>query len=301
MTAGGTAREKFFAGAGRFTPIVAAASGSARFLVRPGDETVGRTLFLKRSRGEMGTLERAVSLLWSLGLKNRVRESTFLDIGANIGTSGIPAVLWHPFESAVACEPEPSNYELLRLNVVLNHLERQVLTLPVAVSDEVGTAELALHTWNSGGHQVVAGEGPVRKGVDAPRGEKIRVEKVTLDHLVARGLVDAHRVGLMWIDTQGHEGHVLRGASALLELGTPTVIEFYPALLERAGGYDSVVALAGEHFTHAIDLRARRSQDADAEIHPASELERVAERFDEEHRFTDVLLVRREAPKRPKG
>ena len=58
----------------------------------------------------------------------------------------------------------------------------------------------------------------------------------SVDSLVAEGLIEPARLGLVWIDVQGHEAHVLAGAQRLLEQGVPTVIEVWPYGLARTDG-----------------------------------------------------------------
>lgn len=50
-------------------------------------------------------------------------------------------------------------------------------------------------------------------------------------------IIPADGVGLVWIDTQGHEGHVLSGASQLLASQAPIVLEFWPYGLDQVDGY----------------------------------------------------------------
>ena len=51
------------------------------------------------------------------------RKTLLLDVGANIGTIGILGILNGYFEKCIAFEPEPNNFKLLRLNVLLNGLD----------------------------------------------------------------------------------------------------------------------------------------------------------------------------------
>ncbi len=53
-------------------------------------------------------------------------------------------MLSHGFGTAVAIEPEPENFRVLRLNVLLNDLEDRIKALPLAVSNEVGRSELVV-------------------------------------------------------------------------------------------------------------------------------------------------------------
>ena len=48
-------------------------------------------------------------------------------------------------------------------------------------------------------------------------------------------MIDAERTGLLWMDAEAHEGHILEGASSLLERGTPMVLEWNPVILDRVG------------------------------------------------------------------
>ena len=44
----------------------------------------------------------------------------------------------------------------------------------------------------------------------------------------------ADAVGLVWIDTEGHEGHVLAGAASLVDRGVPIVLELNGRWLAKA-------------------------------------------------------------------
>src|SRR5258708_27280089 len=123
------ARDRFFESASEFTPLVAVDSKDARFLVSTADEAVGRRLFRRGRRGEMVTLGHAVSILEAVGLGHWARGTTFLDLGANVGTSAITALLAHEFQAAIACEPEPENHRLLRGNAAMNDLAARLLPL----------------------------------------------------------------------------------------------------------------------------------------------------------------------------
>jgi hypothetical protein len=60
----------------------------------------------------------------------------------------------------------------------------------------------------------------------------------TLDNLDAEYQLGISAGSLLWIDTQGHEGHVLEGAKHLIDCGRIkfVVAEFWPYGLERANG-----------------------------------------------------------------
>lgn len=140
------------------------------------------------------------------------RRGVFVDVGANIGTTCLPALHVHEFRRAIAIEPEQSNARLLAANAALNGLSERITIHQVAASDRTGTLRLSIHPSNSGGHRVTEGAGQ-------------EVAATTLDSLLEAEGVSPADVGLLWIDVQGHELAVLRGAGSLLAARVPFVVE----------------------------------------------------------------------------
>ena len=81
-----------------------------RFVVATSDRHMGRSLFVKAARPEFKALDRAVSIVEILLGESAVIGRLFVDVGANIGTTTIPALVAHRFGSAVCCEPEEENF-----------------------------------------------------------------------------------------------------------------------------------------------------------------------------------------------
>ena len=102
------------------------------------------------------------------------------------------------------------------------------------------------------------------------------------------GELDLDTVGLVWIDAQGHEGHVLGGALKILERGIPTLIEFWPYALQRAGGLDELTALIGAHFGSVVDLEG--VGDGPGPIRPASDVPQLTQEYWGVAQ-TDLLLI----------
>jgi hypothetical protein len=60
---------------------------------------------------------------------------------------------------------------------------------------------------------------------------------------------------LIWMDTQGYEGHILSGGKDLLEKGCPIVTEFWPYGLQKANGFDIFLsALEGGAYSKIVNL-----------------------------------------------
>ena len=154
----------------------------------------------------------------------------------------------------------------------------------MAASDREGELQLDVTRTNTGGHRIDAGG-------------TIPVEAVTLDSLVARGVLDPERVGLLWIDAQGHEGAVLDGASTLVGAGVPAVVAIRPGKggVDGARPWDvgpetraSVLARLGASYTDAVELR--KHSRAGRRVHPIAELDRLVDSF---ANCQDLLFVRR--------
>jgi FkbM family methyltransferase len=297
-------RLAYFDDADRYTPYLATkVAGGAQFLVKTEDKHIGRSLFAKQGRGELAALDRAVAAIEGLLGPDAIAGGSFIDVGANIGTTSIPALLTHGFETAVAIEPEPENVRVLRMNVLLNDLEDRVTVLGVAASNEVGRSELVVDRSRGGKHWIATDRGKLRRKHLAEN-EVLGVETVTLDHLVETGVIDADRTSLLWMDAEAHEGHILEGASSLLARGTPLVTEWNPVILDRVGDRGKIERAVADGYTHFAAMHRNPDPgEASFPLQTVDQLPAYADRFlDRSTRLTktDILVLRLE-PDRAAG
>jgi FkbM family methyltransferase len=269
------ARERFLKQAREFVPYLVAERDGQLLALPTDDPTLGK-LFVSEKRKEQNVLTRALERLEGAGVE--VRRTTFVDIGANVGTTTF-AALEAGVASVVACEPVPSSFRLLRANLVLNGVEDSVRPVEVALSYHAGRAPIDLDS-GSRKARVLALPGEV------PHGRSQDVRLARLDDLVAEGVLDPGEVGLLFMDVEGHEAQVLEGAASVLERHVPLVMELNPKLLRLAGKIDELAGLLERHYTHVLDLRAK-SEPAFA---PVTELGGLIERY--EGRSTDILACR---------
>lgn len=261
----------------RLTPIAASRDGP-RLLFDTTDREMGPHIWAS------GTYEEA-DLVWILDrLGQPQRGRTVIEVGGNVGTTSIPLLGRFGAARVETFEPGPDNLRLLRCNLILNDLEDRAVVHPAAVSDRDGTATLELCDWNSGDHRIAA--------VDRTWELLSESNRVTTSVDVCRlddGLVsDPADVGLVWVDTQGHEAQVLAGASRLLGRGIPWVIEYWPYGLARAGGADRLHALVAEHFAVVVDVRRSRDEGTEVRVAP----DRLAQLGRElATGYTDLILL----------
>ena len=267
---GGQWRARFFDLAAHFTPAVAVDQDGLRVWLSTRDKMPGRLIFA-RGVPERATLARACELIAD-------RRATFVDVGAHIGTTTLAALRWHGFSRAVCFEPDPANLAWLGQNIMTNRLSDRVQIVPSAVSDGPAKVSFERAPLNTGDGRVRVGA-PRAGQFDEHLRDVVEVSATTLDDHVAPS-----EASLVWIDAQGHEAHVLRGARRLMRAGVPIVLELWPYGLERMGGLEPLVELAAEFYASAVDLR-------DGSTYPPQALPELAAQI-KGIDFTDILLRR---------
>lgn len=278
-----------FAGVRPFSRTVSTDLDGIRYFVSTADQSVGRLLFMGVVPD--GDLFGAfLALLGRLTGQPVLSGRTFVEVGANIGTTTLPALLRHDAGFVLAVEPAPECLQLLRANLAANGLDdSQARVVAVAASDSPGEAEFEVCSANSG-------DGRVRTtahndGVDLygeGRRPVVKVPLARLDDIIAAHKVSVADIGLVWIDTQGHEAQVLDGAPDLLASDTPIVLEYWPYGLRRAGGLDRLAELIGASGRRVVDLRASARADQVVDV---ADVRSLTDRYGNES-YTDLALLR---------
>jgi FkbM family methyltransferase len=279
------ARQYAFRLVGRVAPVIAVDTEVGRFFVSTGDLELGRNLFAGGGHDDVEGMERVLAYLGGRAEGFALRGRVLLDIGANVGTTTVAALARFGVAHVYAFEPAPLNHALLEQNLVVNGLQGRATAVQAAVSDSDGVVELLLSPTNFADHRVhrSSSENDVL-GRDA-----VTVEAATLDTLVRKYGIDLDAVGLVWIDTQGHEPSVLAGATAVIEAGVPFVVEYWPFGLGR-DGLERFESLVRERFTHWADMRSSGTRDG-LVARPAADIGALRSIYTGEM-FTDLVLTR---------
>jgi FkbM family methyltransferase len=188
----------------------------------PTDDVITARVLLRGS-WQRRDLERVVEML-----RTRVPSTEgrlFIDVGANIGSETIYAILSGFFSGAMAIEAEAGNFSLLQENLAANGLTTMVRAVNCAAGERAGSGVLDRSTWNKGGHALVEDR-------DASKtGDTIVVEILPLQAILVNAGYGAKDAGLVWIDVNGTEASVLRGMKDILEARVPVVVEHLPSLI----------------------------------------------------------------------
>lgn len=275
----------------RLTPLVAIDDDGIRYLIDTADRGPITLRIFAEGTYDAPLMQRVVRLLADLrGRPDPLAERAFIDVGANIGTATLGALKRFGASGALALEPDPANFRLLRMNLIANDVESQVVALQVAVSDAEGQLELELATHNIGDHRIRTGAETGPGAIREAERRVIRVPATTLDAAVAHAGIDAEETGLVWIDVQGHEPQVLRGAGALIDAGAPVLIEYWPYGLDRAGSLGALHEVVAERFGQAWNVGEESSEEPPAKLAP-SEVRSLATLYPSENDSTNLLLL----------
>lgn len=246
-------RRAFFKAAKRFTPAVAVESDGVRYFVSTHDAHVSCRTFEGREYG-LEAMRRIFAVLDAELGGFSLDGKTVVEVGGNIGTQTVSFLLRFGAGHVVVFEPDPRNFQLLRQNLLVNDVEDRATPVCAALSDDDGFARFELSEHNWGDHRVRIAGNDGQFGED--RRKVLDVPTVRFDTAVERGDLRLQEVGLVWADTQGHEGHVLVGAQTLMTANLPVVVEYWPYGLRRAGGLDLFHEQVAAGFERVVDVRA---------------------------------------------
>lgn len=246
-------RRHLFDAMGRVTPTVSVRSEGLHLHLSTSDKSICRETFAGGVY-ERDLLENVRRELVRADAWNLVGRD-FVDVGANLGSATCVALHHYGAARSWAFEPAPMNAQLLRQNVIANGFADRVIFTECAVSDRDGSTTFDLSKIGWADHRVEATElsGPSLMADEQDR-VSLTVTTRTLDSVAASDGLDADRVGLVVVDVQGHEGHVLSGATQLLRSAAPIVCEYWPYGLRRANGLERLQDVIARERSTFIDL-----------------------------------------------
>jgi len=138
----------------------------------------------------------------------------FFDIGANVGVFSIYCAKRYSNVSVYSFEPEYSNLNHLKDNVIRNGLAEKISIHSIAIGDFNGLSFLNMQDVTSGAAAHTESKTPIKQTEEGfPVIFREGISVVTLDHFCRQLGVIPHA---MKIDTDGNEVNVLKGALSVL-------------------------------------------------------------------------------------
>ena len=173
----------------------------------------------------------------------------FLDLGANIGTTGIYFTKkLAPNLKLLAFEPDAENFKLLRTNLILNDIgDDKAIAVNCGLGDKFDEMTMYRNLQNPGGNGMFSH----LLQEDFPT-ETVKI--IPLDFYLAENNIASREVKYIWIDTEGFEPQVLLGAKNLLAENTaPIFMEFNPMIWSKSGYLGKMIDLLKTvGYTHYI-------------------------------------------------
>jgi FkbM family methyltransferase len=220
------------------------------------DPEIGRSLYCQ-GEYELGLSRQAYDFLQTIKKKS---GGTVLDIGANMGVISIGLIYNKLAEKAIAIEPDPQNFCLLQKNVKQNGLDDRIICIQMAVSDVKGKLAFELSEGNFGDRRVRSKAHEASPELyDESSRRTIEVEADSIDHILGglpKGFVE--NLGLIWMDTQGHEGNVLLGGKETFTKDITVLSEIWPYGINRSGISDKQFLDVASHYWSNYWVRRRR-------------------------------------------
>ena len=249
------------------------------FVVSTFDKVIAKSIYVKK-KFDLDKFFIAKNLL-----NLNTNDTTFIDIGANIGSICIPLVKRGIVAKAVAIEPDPLNLKLLKTNIILNSLDGRIKVIEKALGNtKNGLIEFELSKINYGDHRV---HNPETDKVydDEINREIIKVETTNLDEI---SKFDSSIDCFLWLDTQGYEGYILDGARNTLSKGFPLVMEFWPHGMSGSKSYHLLKqSLSEAPYKYFYDLNDNNAKRRDLN---EKNLDNLFNKLSDDNNHTDILL-----------
>ncbi len=182
------------------------------------------------------------------------KQTIFMDIGANIGTTCIYFKKQiDPHTKIVAFEPMPETFWLLSKNMQLNGLQDEAKLLQVGVSDHEEERGIYYDESNPGGSSLAWGAEDMRR---------IDVQTDSFDSVIRKQGIPLEEIKYLWVDVEGFEGaFVAGGKETLRKLNVPIVVEVTPKLLEVQGRLEQFYSDVRELYRGYIVLGEKEIQE----------------------------------------
>lgn len=197
-----------------------------QFMTHEGDKIIGQELRAGRVF-ESNNLSYLRSIIQP--------ESHILDAGANIGAISIILAKLEPASTIYCFEPDPINYSLLNINIVLNNV-RNIYTFNYALGKKQKFISFYQNNKNYGDHRTSK---PLQSDSDLNSFSSLptRVQAINIVPFLKQCLGEKAPkfFDMIKIDTQGADFEILETCLPLMNHYSKAIIEYCPYLLLRHG------------------------------------------------------------------
>ena len=188
-----------------------------------------------------------------------------------------------------AVEPVTDNFNLLKANCAINGFS-DINAFRYGISDAIGEANLEINPANMATCKIAGSDSDnlvFEKDESSYVGDTVPL--ITLDAFVSQNGINKDAPVLFWIDVEGHEPEVFKGAKETFK-DTDSVVfcEFNPKLYKHNGSYDAFLDDIKSCFGKFLCYE--QSEQGKYEFRDISELDKVAAENNDEQ--CNLLLIK---------
>lgn len=138
-------------------------------------------------------------------VKTLPKKPIVIDVGAHIGSFSLYMTSQYPQCTLYAFEPDPNNFDLLKENIALNHMEQRILPFQTALGSQAGKHNtLYKHPYNFGMHTL-------QKAKKEPGAPSLPVKTILLDDIFQKFRIEV--CDLLKLDCEGGEYEIILTSS----------------------------------------------------------------------------------------
>lgn len=211
-------------------------------------------------------------------------DGDIINIGANVGFYSVYfARTFHNAHKIIAIEPNPEAFEMLKANIALNELDGMIEPLQVCVGERTGRIDFSFIPGKSEYSSISGISHHAVRGLEQ---ETIAIEIMPLGEAAAGHLSDPK---MIFIDTEGAELLVLKGAEEIVKSAMPILIfECEDPLLAEFGHSSEEL----ESYVASLGYEVRNAEDTTRKlVHPFAGVAVAVPAAQEE--FSNIFGTRR--------
>lgn len=214
------------------------------YMAHRGDATIMPTMYSENknwAKDEMWIFHRLSKEYYDIDLSN---GGYFCDLGANIGTTCIYfKKIMEPSLGILAFEPVAHTYKILKTNFLINDLGEDCICEKLGMSDIKETQQIHYAKGNPGGNSILINRGE----------ETEEIELTSFDEYIEEKNINPKDIKYMWVDTEGYEPKVLKGAQkTLVNNAIPLFMEYNPGVWKETGQVEMLLEVLTKAYSKYI-------------------------------------------------